>query len=100
MPTMIVLVSGQKNRDFPPIMEAARVLPKAHALGCDRIRIELADGARVAEFPLATVARFIRAHGLQPQPDRRLRRDRGDYEWRRPVYPGWTRQGDPDDGSP
>jgi hypothetical protein len=38
---------------------------------------------------LATVERFVRDYALFPQPDRTLRRDRGDYEFRRPVFPGW-----------
>lgn len=91
MPAMIVLMSGKENADFPPIIEAARVYPKARQLGCDRIRIEKLDGARVTEFPLATVERFIRRSGLTLQPDRVARRD-VDYEQRRPVWmPGWTK---------
>ena len=91
MAAMIVLISGQANADFPAIMEAARVYPKARNLGCDRIRIEQADGARVAEFPMPAVRRFIQSHGLVVQPDRVLRQD-VDYEQRRPVWmPGWTK---------
>ncbi len=92
MPMMTVLISGQANRDFPAIVEAARVYPKAKALGCTRIRVEKADGARVAEFALDDVLRFLRTYGLFPQPDRALRRDRGDYEFRRPVFPGWRKE--------
>ena len=91
---MTVLITGNANADFPPIVEAARVYPKARALGCGRIRIETAGGARVAEFPLKTVERFFQTQGLVPQPDRALRRDRGDYEILRSVYPGWANQGD------
>lgn len=85
MATMIVLVSGQANADFPAILEAARVFPAATRLGCDRIRVEKADGARVADYPLATVRAFIRRTALVVQPDRVARRD-FDYEDRCPVW--------------
>ncbi len=70
---MTVLVSGKSNADLPPIVEAARVSGAARRLRCDRIRIELSNGARVAEFTLDTVDRWVRAHGLQRTPDRRAR---------------------------
>lgn len=89
MPSMIVLLSGQENRDFPAIVEAARVLKVAQRLGCDRIRVEKADGARVADYDLDTVRRFIRTYRLAVQPDRRARQD-ADYEQRSLVFPGWT----------
>lgn len=88
---MTVLISGDANRDFPAILEAARVLPKALALKCDRIRVEKCDGARVAEFPLSQVERFVHTYGLAGQADRALRRDRGDYELHRPIFPGWSK---------
>lgn len=92
MPTMIVLVAGKENLDFPAIVEAARVLPKAKALQCDRIRVEKVNGARVAEFPLAIVEQFLATHRLAGQPSQPLRRSQGDYEIHRPVYPGWRKE--------
>lgn len=89
---MTVLITGKENLDFPSIVEAARVYPKAKALGCDRIRVEKLDGVRVAEFPLGTIETFMRTYRLVPQPDKALRRDRGDYEVRRPVYSGWREE--------
>jgi hypothetical protein len=92
MATMTVLITGKDNLDFPSILEAARVYPKAKALGCDRIRVEKLDGVRVADFPLSTVETFMRTYRLVAQPDKALRHDRGDYEFRRPVYPGWRKE--------
>jgi hypothetical protein len=90
--TLTVLITGNANRDFPAIIEAARMYPKAKALKCERIRVEKVNGARVAEFPLAAVEKFVQTYRLIPQPDRALRRDRGDYEIRTPVYPGWRKE--------
>ena len=90
MATMTILISGNQNRDFPAILEAARMYPKAVALKCERIRVEKCNGARVAEFSLDQVERFIRTYKLALQPDRVLRRDRGDYELRRPLFAGWS----------
>ena len=92
MRTARIVLNGREAAAFPAIVSAAMWLPKALALKCDRIRVEKLDGARVAEWPVATVERFIRSHRLALQPDRLAKRDR-DWEYRRPVFPGW-RQGD------
>ena len=63
--------------------------PKARALGHDRIRVE--RGPRVDEYPVRTIGQFTAQSGLLPSVNRQLRRDRGDYEDRRPVYPGWQK---------
>lgn len=90
MATMTVLVTGKGSADFPAIMEAARCLPKARALKCDRIRVEALDGARVADYTTAAVERYVTEHQLILQPDRIALRDR-DWEYRRPVFQGWSK---------
>ena len=93
VPTMTVLVPNQENLDFPAIVEAARVLRRARALGCDRIRIEKCDGVRVTEFPVAVVDRFVREHQLVLQPDQRM--DVGAIE---PLRRVWRLGGSPAPG--
>lgn len=82
----IVLVGGGKdNLGFPPIWAAARVYGTALRMHADRIRVELAGGVRVAEFPLGTVERFIRQYRLALQPDR-VAKQGPDYEIHRPMW--------------
>ena len=69
MAALIVLVTGKENRDFPSIIEAARVLGKAKSMKLDRIRIEKCDGALVSEFTVPQVEAFVRRQGLALQPD-------------------------------
>ena len=94
MSCLIVLMTDKDNATFPAIQVAAMYRAKAAALGHDRVRVEKLDGARVAEFPLATIDRFMGQSRLAPQLHRTLRRDRGDYEFRRPVYPGMALKGE------
>jgi hypothetical protein len=92
MSRLIVVMSDRDNLTFPAIQVAAMYGPKAKALGHDTVRIEKAGGVRVAEFTLDTISRFMGSYGLNWQLHRTLRRDRGDYEFRTPVYPGWRKE--------
>lgn len=91
MATLRVLVTGT-GQDAPPMIEATRVYPVARRKGCDRIRIEQANGVRVAEFPIERVAAFFAHFRLTAQPDR-VARPGHDYEPYRPVFPGWAAEG-------
>ena len=92
MSRLIVQVAHKENRDLPAIEVAAMYGAKAKALGHDTIRVEKLGGALVNEFPLTTVEHYVRLNRRVPQAGRVLRRDRGDYEFRRPVYLGWHKE--------
>lgn len=94
MSRLIVHLMNKDNRDLPAIDVAAMYVAKAKALRHDVIRVEKLDGALVNEFPISTVERYIGYRRLALQPGRTLRRDRGDYEFRKPVYPGLPKETD------
>lgn len=86
MRTMIVPIGGgQDNATLPPIIVAARHYSMARRLQCDRIRVELVGGARIADFPLATIERFLVSRQLTLQPDAVAHHGRA-WELHRPMW--------------